>query len=274
MRMEIRKLPLCIISSLLLLVAACSNPFKETYVSKLERWPSGQVDRLLPPEGEARLVTSLDIKGDAQRMFENGYLLLGRSTFRGTTVNFREATEVADDIGASVVMVEKKYAETVTESVPMSEWIPERTVTIKERGVITSGPDRGQTYENEKTKTLVGEFRTTYVPQTTEYYDFAATYWAKLKPSIFGVIVTELDAEARRSIESNRGVLVKAVIGDSPAFVADLLSGDVITAFGGEGITGPDQFFDLVLQNKGRTVTVNFSRGGVQKSVSAHLRTE
>jgi|WetSurMetagenome_2_1015567.scaffolds.fasta_scaffold87892_1 hypothetical protein len=252
-------------------VAGCANPFKDSYMSSLERWPGGEVSRLLPVQGEAKLITSTSMKEDAQRMMENGYLLLGRSKFRDNQVDPARAREVAAEIGASIILFERQYSGTVTDAVPMSEWIPEREVTIREQGIVQGGPDMGQVYDREVTRTVRGEFRTTYVPQTTEYYDFAATYWGKLKPSIFGVLVTALDDEARQRIQSNRGVVIRAVVKNTPAFTADLLRYDVITRFAGEDITDPDQFFDTVVRNAGRKVDVEINRNGVVKTIPVQL---
>lgn len=254
--------------------AGCSNPFKETYRSSLERWPSGEVSRILPAQGKPKLVTSADMRRDVQRMMEGGYLLLGRSRFRSSQVDAAAARTVAEEIGASVVLVEQQYAETITEAVPMSEWIPERQVTIVERGVVRAGPDIGQVYETEVTKTIQGEFRTTHIPQTTDYYEYAATYWAKSKPPIFGVLVRALDDSTRLRIQSNRGVMIRAVITDSPAFHADLLRGDIILRFAGEQIVDPDQFFDTVIRNSGRLVDVEIDRNGERKTIPAQLKAE
>jgi hypothetical protein len=255
-------------------LAACANPFHKAYRSSLERWPSGEVGRLLPTEGQVKIVTSDDMRKDALRMMEDGYLLLGRSLFRSSEVDLGMARKVATENGASVILIARKYASSMTEAVPMSEWIPEREVKVTETGVIQTGSNGGQTFERETTKKIAGEFRTQYVPQTTDYYDYAATYWAKSKPPIFGVLVAALDEEARQQLQSNRGVSIRAVINRSPAFLADLLRGDVIVRFAGVDIVDPDQFFDTVVQNEGKQVTVDFVRGGEKKTVTVQLLTD
>jgi len=47
-------------SAILITIAGCSSSFKETYVSQLERWPGGEVSRLLPVQEKARLITSTE----------------------------------------------------------------------------------------------------------------------------------------------------------------------------------------------------------------------
>jgi hypothetical protein len=258
----------------LVLATACANPFHKSYKSSLERWPSGEADRLLPVEGQAKIVTSEDMRKDALRMMEDGYLLLGRSVFRSQEVDPELARKVATENNASVILVARKYADSVTEAVAMSEWIPEREIKTTESGVIQGGANAGQMWERERTTTIQGEFQTEYVPQTTDYYDYAATYWAKSKPPIFGVLVAATNEETRQQLQSNKGVSIRAVIRRSPAFQADLLRGDVITRFAGVEILDPDQFFDTVVENQGKQVDVEFVRNGETKTVSVLLLTD
>lgn len=272
MKTSLRSISLCFFITLSL--TGCSNLFKESYESNLERWPSGEVSRLQPFDGTVRLVTSTNMKNDALRMMENGYLLIGRSRFRSSYVEPEAARSLAQDIGASVVLFEKKYAETLTGTTPINEWIPEKEVVVKQIDVIRSGPDAGKVIEREVTRKIQGEFRTTYVPQSTDYYNFAATYWAKSKPPIFGVLVEALSDSLRQQIQSNKGVVVQAVINDSPAFSANILRHDVITKFADEEVINPDQFFDLVVHNSGRSIQAEINRNGELKTISIQLKME
>lgn len=67
---------------------------------------------------------------------------------------------------------------------------------------------------------------------------------------------------------------MQAVINDSPAFAADMLRGDIITSFAGEKVINPDQFFDLVIQNAGRSVQVEINRSGAVKTLLVQLKAE
>jgi hypothetical protein len=247
----------------------CANPFRGGYENRLERWPSGEASRLLPVTGPPQLVTSTNMRADAIRMMENGYLLLGRSKFNGPVVDPRKALDLAKEIGACAVIVQQEYLDTITESVPVSEYIPphEKTVTIKDDSMWGSG-------QREITVKVDGEYKTTYVPQTLDYYEQTATYWAKSQPPIFGVLVRGLDPQLRQELETNHGVLIVAVITGSPAFTADMLRGDIIVSVAGERIQGTDHFFDLVIANSGATVPVEVLRNGQPLSFSIAIRRE
>lgn len=250
-------------------LAACVNPFRGGYESRLERWPSGEASRLLPLTEPPRLVTSSNMREDAIHMMENGYLLLGRSRFTGPQIDSREALALAKEVGAGVVIVQQQYLDTVTENVAVTEYIPprEETVTIRhDDGFVIT--------EREVKRQVDGEFKTTYVPTTSDYYEQTATYWALSKPPIFGVLVRALDAETRQALGTNQGVGIVAVINDSPAFKADMLRGDVITRVAGEPIQGPDHFFDLVIAHAGREVAVEVLRDGEPRSFSIAILSE
>ena len=97
-------------------------------------------------------------------MMENGYLLLGRSKFSGTNVDPGGARKQAEEIGAAVVLVATKYADSVTQTVPMTEYIPPREERYTESGYVQVSPDSGYWYDREMTRTIEGEFQTAYVP--------------------------------------------------------------------------------------------------------------
>ena len=272
--MKIARFPALVLLLSAALFAGCANPYKDSYESRLERWPSGEASRILPATGEVKIVTSTKMRDDAVRMMEDGWLLLGRSRFRETRIDPDGAVAVAKEIGASVVLVRKEYAATVSGTTAVSEWIPPRTVTRKEQEVVVSGPDSGRTVEREVTRTFDGEYRTTYVPTNTDYYDYAATYWAKSKPPLFGVFVRALTDSDKAAAQSNRGVSVRAVINDSPAFNADILRGDIITSFAGVQVSGPDQFFATVAANAGKDVVVEVLRAGEPLTFRVRLKQE
>lgn len=256
------------------LLMACSNPFRESYESTLERWPYGEASQLLPADAEPKIVTSDNMRQDAQRLMEDGYLLLGRSRFRGSEIDPRIALDQAKEVGASIVVVAADYAQSVTEAVPMTEWIPDRDIYTTERTYIESGPDAGTVIETDVLHTIEGEHRTIYVPQTTDYYDYAATFWGKSKPPIFGVLVGAMDDAERQRLQSNHGVRVKTVIRNSPAFAADILRNDIIFSFAGQTVSDPRQFFDLVMAHQGETIAVQLDRNGERKTFHIQLATE
>jgi hypothetical protein len=195
-------------------------------------------------------------------MRENGYLLLGKSQFRATQVDEKLSLDQAKKIGAEVVMVHKQFVSRETESVPIAEWMPGQRTDQTDLTVVHQGDKAPKVIVHTTTTEVQGEFKTSYVEQGVDYYDYSATFWARLKPPVFGVNVKELDQAAKDAIGSNKGVQVRIVVKGSPAYDADLLRDDIILRLDGEDVTDPDQFFALVEKHRGKTVPVDIYRSG------------
>ena len=259
---------------LLAFIAGCGNPYREHYLSTLEKRNKDELASILPPSGPPKLVSSNDLIADSLKMREDGYLLIGRSKFRSGPIDEKQALDYAKQAGAEVVLVNHKYVNTVTESVPMGQWVPGQQIDHNETTVIQNGAATPTVIQKQSSTVVQGEFQTVYVEQNTDYYDYAATFWARAKTPIFGVLIKALDDKTKAQIGSNKGVLVRAVVNNSPAFDADILRDDVLMSLEGDAITGPDQFFDLVARNAGKTVPVELNRGGNILTVSVKIRKE
>jgi hypothetical protein len=266
------KTHLATVGILTFLIVSCGNPYRSSYLSTLNRQGSWQQSAILPPSGPPRLVTSEDMESDTQRMRENGYLLLGRSQFQSATVDEKQALAQAKTVGAEVVMVNRRFASRVTESVPMTEWIPGQRTDQTEQVVILEEDKKPKVVQRTTTTEVQGEFRTTYVDQSVSYFEFAATYWARMKPPAFGVNVKELSHDAKVELGTNKGVQVRVVLKGSPAYDADLLKDDIILTVNGEDVTDPRGFFALVNKNKGKTVPVTVYRRGQLSTFRVDIR--
>ena len=258
----------------LALSAGCVNQYVKNYVSAGETDTGSRNPAVLPFSGQPRLVTTQNPKADAFSLRENGYLLLGRSKFRSSTVDENDALAQARKVGAEVVMVEHKFVNTVTQSVPISVYIPGQDVETNEQTVIQNGNSKPRVVDRSTSTITQGEFQTTYVEQNTDYYDYSATYWTKAKPFALGVHVKALDQAMKLELGTNKGVLVRLVVKNSPAYEADLLQGDVLRSLGNEEISDPDQFFALVKKYEGQRVPVLIYRSGQDLTKEVSIGTE
>jgi C-terminal processing protease CtpA/Prc len=247
---------------LFVLATGCVNPYVKNFQSAdLHKQPS-ENQPLLPYSGQPQLVTSQDLKADALKMRENGYILLGRSKFQASPINEKLALKQADKVGAEVVLVNHKFVATKTESLPMSTWIPGQQTDQTERVIIQNGANTPKVIDRTVTTSTQGEYQTAYVEQSVDYYDYAASYWAKARAPIFGVNIRALDEATKAELGTQKGVVVRVVITDSPAYEADLLQGDVLLSLQDEPIRDPQQFFSLVDKYAGQTVSVLIYRSG------------
>ncbi|MDO8734487.1 MAG: PDZ domain-containing protein [Elusimicrobiota bacterium] len=212
------------------------------------------------------------MKDDSMDMLENGYLLIGKSTFKSPPLNEEQALDQAKKVGADIVLTKKEYVGTVTESVPMTEYLPDRRNTTRAQSTYQTNPSALPSIAiTEVTQTISGESYIQYVPKSTDYFNYSATFWKKTKPPIFGVLARNLDEETKKRLQTNRGVIVKVVVRKTPAFNADILRDDIITQFNGQSVTDPEDFFDKIKTHAGQQVTVKVIRDGTLRDITLTL---
>jgi hypothetical protein len=266
-----------LILSLACLTAGCvSNPYHRNYSSTLsEHVPKTEATGFVATAGEPRLLSTNDIREDAIKLLEQGYFPIGRAKFREQLIDGQAALEQAREVGADVVLVKQVHVGTATYSVPVSDWTPDRTIVTNESAQTRDqATNNVQSFDKQTVTIIEGEYQTRYQAETVDYYDHTAVFWKKTLDPLFGVCVAELDDAQRKSIQSNKGVAVRAVIKRSPAFLADLFRGDILRRFAGKDVLDADEFFGLVAANAGKTVDLEFWRDGqnIQKKVSLRTR--
>lgn len=257
---------------LFVLTSGCVNPYKNNYLSTLQKWPGAVSDSILKPAGPPRLLTSANMKKDAQAMLETGFVLMGRAKFRNEQLDENLALQQAQAIGAWVVLVSDKYVGTETQSVPIADWTPDQTTTTTEDVQVQRDPNKPPVdIQRQVTQTTPGQLQISYVPENVDYYDYSATFWGKTKPSLMGVLVQPLSADLKQTYQTNKGVVVKIVIQKSPAYNANVLEGDVLMSLAGEDIETPDQFFDILSRHAGQSVALNLFRNGQAQTIQLTL---
>lgn len=273
MRLTCKYLIFSVCFTVVVILSGCVNPYYTHYEDMLRKWPYARSFlQETPDEQSPKLVTSKDMRGDAFFMLEDGYILIGKSTFRSPPINEKKALIHAEKVGADVVLIKQEYVNTVTQSVPITEWMPDRTISTVETTTFKKNPSAPpQVFRREITQTLEGEAYIRYVPRSTEYYNHSATFWKKSKPSICGVLVHALDEDTKKRLQSNKGVIVKVVVNRSPAFFADILRGDIITTFNNKPVADPKDFFDKIRMPGGEYITLKIIRNDIPRDISFQL---
>jgi membrane-associated protease RseP (regulator of RpoE activity) len=209
------------------------------------------------PSEKPQVYRGNDPASDYLRLSEDGYSLLGYSSFNAGPTNETGALDQAALLHAAVVLLYSKYTGTVNGSFPLT--LPD-TKTSTSTGYGTVG---STSFSGSATTTTYGT-KTTYIPYSTPRSDYQATYWIKRKPPILGIIPRELTPELRQEIGSNKGLLIYAVVKGSPAFEADVLDGDVLKSIGGVSTNDYDTFEKALADNQGKEVEVILIRAGVE----------
>lgn len=241
---------------LLFIFSSCANPYSNFYTDR-----TGGVDilenpNIIVPTDKPNLIQGSNIKNDGMRMLENGYLLIGESSFNAGNVNQNMAIEHAKKVHADTVIVYSQYTNTLSGSMPLT--VPNTQTSYHSGNIYGSGGG----FANYSGSSTTYGTSTTYMPYHVRRYDYYATFWIKAKPPSLGINFDNLTDELRRKIESNKGVYIIAVVKDSPAFNADLLNGDVIRKFNNIEVTNISHFANLIAENKGQQIELEIFRNG------------
>jgi len=248
---------LIVIGLLLLSGCAAMNPFCQFYQDKTGGIDISKHPNVILPAGEPKIHSGGDVDADLQKMLEDGYELLGFASFNSGNVSKSQMIAQAKQVKAEVVVFYSKYTNTILGSTPLT--LPDnQTVTGFTSGNIYGG--RGSvSYSGSSTSTIYGT-KTTYIPYSQNRYDYFASFWIKLKKPIFGAVSNNLPSKLREKIGSNKGVLVIAVRKGSPAFMADVLKGDILRKINDTEIVDAKTLSELLPKFAGQTVSIELLR--------------
>lgn len=107
---------------------------------------------------------------------------------------------------------------------------------------------------------------------TVNRSDYGAVYFIKQKFGL-GAFSRDLNDSERQDLQTNKGAVVRLVVDGTPAFSADVLVGDVVTAIDGVSITNAQSFGELLRERRGRLVSLSIVRRGqrIEKSIQLSL---
>lgn len=223
--------------------------------------PAWVGQRMIPPDGRPRVIKSQDIRADNWRMFEKGYAMVGFAKFDGPPADVGQAVRQARAAGAEVVVVQEKFAKSLTETVAVTQWPSDERTEIREQSS-TYGGRRGARQQTRTTEVRVTRSpETVYMPRQVDYYEHSATFWRRIENPLFGALVADLSDAQKQDLQTNRGLVVRAVMIDSPAFQADLLRGDILLRMNGEPVPSSQRFYSEIIDLAGKEVTFTLLRG-------------
>jgi len=243
-----------ILLSSLCVFSGCINPYGQFYTDYTGGVNVLENPNIIAPTDKPKLIQGSNIENDETRMLEDGYSLIGVSSFNAANVNQNSATEQAKKVHADTVIVYSQYTETVSGSMPLT--VPNTQTTYHSGNIYGSG---GGFANYSGTSTTYGT-QTTYVPYNIRRYDYLATYWVKHNLPRLGIYFEDLTDELRKKVESNKGVYIIAVMKDSPAFNADLLKDDIIRKLNNTEIIDKKHFANLIAENKGQRIELEIFR--------------
>lgn len=204
------------------------NPYALSYVARQLHGV-----RLGPGPAEPDIYQGRKEVEDYQRMLDDGYVMLGYSSFEAGSVPPSRALAQAAKAAAGAVIVYEK---------PISAPV---AVNGQSAGEPVVGADNA------------GNGRR---------YSYFATYWGKLMPPVFGVHVMQRNEKSPES-----GLTVLAVITGSPAAQAGVAVGDNLLNLAGEVLSSAQELQEVSQRYAGQEVLLVLRRVQDTKRFSVKL---
>jgi len=251
-------------------IAGCASGYQQFYQPAPGASPAAIAARRLGPAPVSPIVERAQPAASAALLdayAKRGYIMIGQSMFNsGQRESDDSAVRQAQRVGADIVVIlDPQYTGSVTSSIPITT---PTTSTAYSTGAATAySPGGPVTAYGTGTTTTYGT-TTNYVPITIHRSDYGALYFVKQRFTL-GVFLRELSDLERQELQTNRGAVIRLVVDGTPAFNADLLVGDVITAIDGIAISNADTLGALLRERQGQSISVSVVRRGqrIEKTV-------
>ena len=215
------------------------NPYTSHYVSSDLPVTSIEKNTEAP-----KLYLGKDKELDAQSMLENGYDLLGFSSFKAGDVPITLLTEQASKVHADTVLV---YTEITAQALTSTK--------------VQQLHDEQRLKDNPELAKLAKP-----IVKNHDNYAYYAAYWVKLLPPTLG-----LHVKAPQTGDTDTGVVIEVVINNSPAQYAGLLTNDLLLSIGDVVMSSPQALVAATKRYAGKTVEVMYQREGKREKTEVTL---
>ncbi len=258
------------VSLLSVLLQGCTNLYSEFYYESdaIKGVDVTKLPFVILPTEEPQVFRGNIEEQDSLNMAEHNYNSLGYSSFNAADIDENSVIDQAKKVHAEIVLLYAKHTGTVSGNIPLT--LPNTTTSSTSLNGSAYGSAGYTSYSGVANTTTYGT-KTTYIPYSIDRSDYLATYWIKIQPRRFGAIVVELTSEIKQQIGSNKGVLVYAVVKDSPAFKSDIINKDVIKKIGDVLIVDVDSYRKAIDKYEGKEADVALIRGDKELHKSVKL---
>lgn len=250
-----------ICSVMALLLGGCASGYSQFYTGANGATPERVAElRVAPPTATPEVVKTSSPPADVLQSFaQQGYALIGSASFTsGRGESESAALQQAIKVGADLVVISNpQYAGTVQRVMPLT--LPTSQTSFSTGTATATGPSGTVTAYGSGTTTTYGS-RTTYIPYSVTRYSYAAGFFVKRK-FLLGTIVRALNDSERQRYQSNTGLYVTTVVNGTPAFMNNILPGDVIMTINGQPVFDDASLNVQLKSMRGRSISVTLKRG-------------
>ena len=227
------------------------SPFTLTYMDETGGLDFKTSPYFEKPDGYPVVIESFpgNIKKDETQLENDGYVLIGRSSFNAQSQHEHGVTQQAKKVGAARALWYNKHT---------------HTETTTGRSLYSSQP------KYDSSGTIVG-FNNKYRDETykTMYFDHGASYWAKVSDRVIRLGVAVKD----HTQNQQQGMEIVGVRKDSPAAQAGLQKGDILRRIGEVKIYNRGAFLRALKKYAGTITQVVFLQNGEEFTRDIKLNT-
>jgi hypothetical protein len=222
-----------------------------------------QKERIVTDEG--RDTTTIAGRTRSGYMDDHVSATQGASTTRGSSRTNGQTKDtswnVGGELGIGVAGVNGNYGQAKGTHASQTQY--NENTSYGEATVATSSGD-SYVDTNETVRHDTKHWATALIDRHVDHYDYMVTFWkrADVDKVVLGTLTEPVRRDMWASLGTRHAREVSAVIGGSPAFMADIWEGDILLAIDGERIAGEQGFNRLLDAHAGREVTVTVWRDG------------
>lgn len=188
----------------------------------------GAIDATTDPE---QLPSQGSVDADMNAMWRKGFAAIGITYFNASNSKTKDGLKLAKKLKARYMVVSVQYTGTNTASIPIT--IPTTNTTYSSGTASAYGSGGYASGNYSGTSTTYGS-ATTNVPFNVNRYDKLGIFFKEMPKRGIGIMFRELTPEEVARLETRRAIVVGYIRDNSPAFMADMLPGDIITSVNGE----------------------------------------
>lgn len=209
---------------------AIAGPYEDFFQASGDRIEDG-IRSKSPPQ----VFTSNDLDADIRRLLEDGYFIVGASSWVGTPEDAKATAKFAKKIRASIALVQYRYIDTVSGGTQVV------MLPLTFGGMIGSAQ-----------------------PVSYARYEQTAYFFVKAKPDKIGLGLRfePLTPSQARAVGSGKGISITVVVRGGPAFDAGIVAGDIILTVAGQDFSTRDRMDRVKADYAGQTVPVEIIRDG------------
>lgn len=218
-----------------------------------------------PPEV---LPSGGDVDSDIGALWAKGFVAIGYTAFETNNGNTRDGERLAKKLKAKYVIISSRITATSTIQIPITT--PSNTTTYTNGTVNVAGRAGSAQGNYNQTSTTYGS-STTYIPMVSSRYSKMAIFFRELEKQGTGINPRGLSPDEIRHFETKRAFVVRFVRDGSPAYMADILPGDVVLKVN----DSPADTETWIKAVKGtQPMSVTLSRGGKLRQVVVNVPPE